>query len=66
MEHMQKLMTLQWKISNNIKAFYAEIKKKNRNITMKCILKVMSRQAHKIDSRDNIKLAKLKFRPIID
>ena len=26
----------------------------------------MSRQAHKIDSRDNIKLAKLKFRPIID
>ena len=28
MEHMQKLMTLQWKISNNIKAFYAEIKKK--------------------------------------
>ena len=33
---------------------------------MKCILKVMSRQAHKIDSRDNIKLAKLKFRPIID
>ena len=28
MEHMQKLMTLQWKISNNIKDFYAEIKKK--------------------------------------
>ena len=71
MEHTQKQMTLQCKISNGFKIFYAEILK-SMNITMKRILKVMSWQkctaqqkTHKFGSTD-IKLTKLKFHPIID
>ena len=68
---MQKQMTLQCKISNGFKIFYAEILK-SMNITMNCILKVMRQQrygeakTHKFDSTDNIELIKLKFRPIIN
>ena len=43
MEHAQTQMTLQCKISNSFKISYTEILKR-MNITMKCILKVMSRQ----------------------
>ena len=42
-EHTQKQMTLQCKISNGFKTFYDKILK-SMNITMKYILKVMSRQ----------------------
>ena len=68
---MQKQMTLQCKISNGFKIFYAEILK-SMNITMNCILKVMRQQkygeakTHKFDSTDNIELIKLKFCPVIN